>query len=55
MLRDCPIDHRCMTAITPADVFERARMVLETANRRRENSQATAALPVEVRNGRAFP
>jgi lipopolysaccharide heptosyltransferase II len=55
MLRDCPIDHRCMTAITPADVFERARMVLETANRRSENSQATAALPVEVRNGRAFP
>ncbi|HYE65669.1 MAG TPA: lipopolysaccharide heptosyltransferase II, partial [Pyrinomonadaceae bacterium] len=24
MLRDCPIDHRCMTAITPAEVFERA-------------------------------
>ena len=55
MLRDCPIDHRCMTAITPADVFERARLVLETANQRSENSQATAALPVEVRNGRAFP
>jgi heptosyltransferase-2 len=28
MLRDCPIDHRCMTAITPADVFERARVFL---------------------------
>lgn len=28
MLRDCPIDHRCMTAITPADVFERARQLL---------------------------
>ena len=28
MLRDCPIDHRCMTAITPADVFERARVLL---------------------------
>jgi len=55
MLRDCPIDHRCMTAITPADVFERARLVLETANQRSENRQATAALPVEVRNGRAFP
>lgn len=25
MLRDCPIDHRCMTAITPEDVFARAR------------------------------
>lgn len=24
MLRDCPIDHRCMTAITPEDVFQRA-------------------------------
>ena len=24
MLRDCPIDHRCMTAIGPEEVFERA-------------------------------
>jgi heptosyltransferase-2 len=24
MLRDCPIDHRCMTAISPEEVFERA-------------------------------
>jgi heptosyltransferase-2 len=30
MLRDCPIDHRCMTAITPDDVFERARGMLKT-------------------------
>ena len=28
MLRDCPIDHRCMTAITPDDVFERASALL---------------------------
>lgn len=28
MLRDCPIDHRCMTAITPDAVFERARVRL---------------------------
>ncbi len=28
MLRDCPIDHRCMTAITPADIFERAVRIL---------------------------
>ena len=28
MLRDCPIDHRCMTAITPDDIFARARTVL---------------------------
>lgn len=24
MLRDCPIDHRCMTVITPDEMFERA-------------------------------
>ena len=29
MLRDCPIDHRCMTAVTPEDVFERALVSLE--------------------------
>ena len=29
MLRDCPIDHRCMTAITAEEVFERARLALE--------------------------
>ena len=28
MLRDCPIDHRCMTAITPADVFARASVLM---------------------------
>jgi heptosyltransferase-2 len=28
MLRDCPIDHRCMTAISPREVFERARQLL---------------------------
>jgi len=27
MLRDCPIDHRCMTAISPDEVFERATAV----------------------------
>lgn len=29
MLRDCPIDHRCMTAISPEDVFERAADALK--------------------------
>lgn len=29
MLRDCPIDHRCMTAISPEEVFARARIMLE--------------------------
>jgi heptosyltransferase II len=28
MLRDCPIDHRCMTAISPAEVFARAQVML---------------------------
>jgi heptosyltransferase II len=28
MLRDCPIDHRCMTAITPEEVFARAAQIL---------------------------
>jgi len=28
MLRDCPIDHRCMTAITVDEVFERARAMM---------------------------
>jgi heptosyltransferase-2 len=29
MLRDCPIDHRCMTAVTPEEVFGRALVALE--------------------------
>jgi heptosyltransferase-2 len=29
MLRDCPIDHRCMNRITPSDVFDRAVKLLE--------------------------
>jgi heptosyltransferase-2 len=28
MLRDCPIDHRCMTAISPDQVFKRAQAML---------------------------
>lgn len=28
MLRDCPIDHRCMTAVTAEEVFERAAHAL---------------------------
>jgi heptosyltransferase-2 len=30
MLRDCPIDHRCMTRISPDEVFELARKLLNT-------------------------
>jgi len=29
MLRDCPIDHRCMTAISVAEVFQRAIAMIE--------------------------
>lgn len=29
MLRDCPIDHRCMTAIAPDEVFRKAMSMLE--------------------------
>ena len=29
MLRDCPIDHRCMTQISVEEVFEKAKMLLE--------------------------
>jgi heptosyltransferase-2 len=28
MLRDCPIDHRCMTAISPGEIFERAEELM---------------------------
>ena len=29
MLRDCPIDHRCMTAISTEEVFERASVMMK--------------------------
>jgi heptosyltransferase-2 len=31
MLRECPIDHRCMTAITPAEVFARTCALMRSA------------------------
>jgi heptosyltransferase-2 len=39
MLRDCPIDHRCMTAITPDQMLERARALL--SNRHEHACQPT--------------
>jgi heptosyltransferase-2 len=33
MLRECPIDHRCMTAVTAEEVFERAAHALEARRR----------------------
>ena len=32
MLRDCPIDHRCMTAISVDEVFERSHALLKRAS-----------------------
>lgn len=32
MLRDCPIDHRCMTSITVDEVFERSQALLKRAS-----------------------
>jgi heptosyltransferase-2 len=45
MLRDCPIDHRCMTAITPDEVFSHAQALLANKNQPEacDHSQAFAA------------
>jgi len=32
MLRDCPIDHRCMTRISVDEVFEKAKAILNNEN-----------------------
>lgn len=42
MLRDCPIDHRCMTSITPDEVFTRAMQLIE------RGAQQTDELRIEV-------
>jgi heptosyltransferase-2 len=44
MLRDCPIDHRCMTAITPDYVFERARTLLTGQFGTSERTPLSAAI-----------
>ncbi len=40
MLRDCPIDHRCMTAISPEEVFEHARSLLSGRPQQQPNGSA---------------
>jgi heptosyltransferase-2 len=40
MLRDCPIDHRCMTAITPDEVFARAATMLDKGALARPSQRA---------------
>jgi heptosyltransferase II len=47
MLRDCPIDHRCMTAVSPGEVFARAAAMLARAG------AAGGALAVAGREGAA--
>jgi heptosyltransferase-2 len=37
MLRDCPIDHRCMTAIGPAEVFEQTVSLMERTKNALQN------------------
>lgn len=45
MLRDCPIDHRCMTAISPGEVFSRAQVLLASQQvPRNSNTQPTGAV-----------
>jgi len=56
MLRDCPIDHRCMTAISPDEVFEQARMMLmspdlATRTERRQELREVRKNQVEVNIG----
>ena len=45
MLRDCPIDHRCMTAITPDEVFRRALSSLRSRPDHAPHSQQPCAAP----------
>ncbi len=50
MLRDCPIDHRCMTAITPDDVFARALTLLRTGDTTVSPEDCAIPLPARQAN-----
>jgi heptosyltransferase-2 len=51
MLRDCPIDHRCMTAITPEEVFTRSLALLGRASLESgTQNSAGAKVPAKVSN-----
>ncbi len=39
MLRDCPIDHRCMTRISADEVFEKAKEILNAKTQRRKDAK----------------
>lgn len=47
MLRDCPIDHRCMTAISPEEAFARAVAMMERSSGP-DKLHFTAAVPREA-------
>jgi len=49
MLRDCPIDHRCMTAISPDDVFARSVTLLRVDVN--NHSHEDCALPLPAGQG----
>ena len=53
MLRDCPIDHRCMTAVAPGEVYERAAAVLRGEKTTARPGEAADA-PPRGQNGAAL-
>lgn len=44
MLRDCPIDHRCMTAISPLEVFTQAQLMLGESPSLQPQNRTTGAV-----------
>lgn len=50
MLRDCPIDHRCMTAITPGEVFARATTVLQRGKDQVMPEECAVPVPARLVN-----
>src|SRR6266545_2316665 len=56
MLRDCPIDHRCMTAITPDHVFERSVAILQAqSDNLRLVERSLAESNGQARDARGIP
>lgn len=50
MLRDCPIDHRCMTAITPDDIFARAMTLLTAGEAAGSPDECAVPMPARRAN-----
>ena len=47
MLRDCPIDHRCMTRVSVEEVFEIAERYLNAKSQSNEDAKEENVIPVE--------